>query len=54
MVSYVYILSFVPKAAELAGKGVTEAQAAFGVGLRLDTLALFSGFGSSIRTCAAS
>jgi putative MATE family efflux protein len=45
MVSYLYILSFVAKAAPLAGKGVTEAQAAFGVGLRLDTLALFSGFG---------
>jgi Na+-driven multidrug efflux pump len=45
MVSYLYILSFVAKAAPLAGNGVTEAQAAFGVGLRLDTLALFSGFG---------
>jgi putative MATE family efflux protein len=45
MVSYLYILSFVAKAAPLAGQGVTEAQAAFGVGLRLDTLALFSGFG---------
>jgi putative MATE family efflux protein len=45
MVSYLYILGFVAKAAPLADKGVTEAQAAFGVGLRLDTLALFSGFG---------
>ena len=45
MVSYLYILGFVAKAAPLAGRGVTEAQAAFGVGLRLDTLALFSGFG---------
>jgi putative MATE family efflux protein len=45
MVSYLYILRFVAKAAPLAGNGVTEAQAAFGVGLRLDTLALFSGFG---------
>ncbi len=45
MVSYLYILGFVARAAPLAGKGITEAQAAFGVGLRLDTLALFSGFG---------
>lgn len=45
MVSYLYILGFVANAAERAGKGITEAQAAFGVGLRLDTLALFSGFG---------
>jgi len=45
MVSYLYILGFVERAAPLAGDGVTEAQAAFGVGLRLDTLALFSGFG---------
>jgi len=45
MVSYLYILGFVAKAAPLAQRGVTEAQAAFGVGLRLDTLALFSGFG---------
>jgi putative MATE family efflux protein len=45
MVSYLYILSFVAKAAPLAGRSVTDAQAAFGIGLRLDTLALFSGFG---------
>jgi putative MATE family efflux protein len=45
MVSYLYILYFVAQAAPLAGRGITEAQAAFGVGLRLDTLALFSGFG---------
>lgn len=45
MGSYLYILYFVERAARLAGEGVTEAQAAFGVGLRLDTLALFSGFG---------
>jgi len=45
MASYLYILYFVGQAAPLAGRGVTEAQAAFGVGLRLDTLALFSGFG---------
>jgi MATE family multidrug resistance protein len=32
-------------AAERVGESVTNAQAAFGVGLRLDTLALFSGFG---------
>jgi Na+-driven multidrug efflux pump len=45
MASYLYILYFVGQAAPLAGRGITEAQAAFGVGLRLDTLALFSGFG---------
>jgi len=45
MASYLYLLYFVSQAAPLAGLGVTEAQAAFGVGLRLDTLALFSGFG---------
>ncbi len=45
MVSYLYLMYFVAKAAPLAGHSVTEAQAAFGVGLRLDTLALFSGFG---------
>jgi len=45
MVSYLYILYFVAEAAPLAARSVTEAQAAFGIGLRLDTLALFSGFG---------
>lgn len=45
MASYLYIIYFVGEAAPLAGRGITEAQAAFGVGLRLDTLALFSGFG---------
>jgi putative MATE family efflux protein len=58
MTSYLYVLRFVAKAAPLAAgltgaalvgeeatRHVTEAQAAFGVGLRLDTLALFAGFG---------
>lgn len=45
MVSYLYILGFVAKAAPLAGASVTDAQAAFGVGLRLDSLVLFSGCG---------
>ncbi len=45
MLSYLYTLRFVAMAAGLAGVGVTEAQAAFGVGLRLDSLALFGGFG---------
>lgn len=45
MLSYLYTLRFVAVAAPLAGIGVTEAQAAFGVGLRLDSLALFGGFG---------
>ena len=45
MVSYLYILGFVAEAAPLAGAVVTEAQAAFGVGLRLDSLVLFSGSG---------
>lgn len=45
MVSYLYILGFVAKAAPLAGVSVTDAQAAFGVGLRLDSLVLFSGCG---------
>lgn len=45
MVSYLYILYFVGVAAPLAGRAVTDAQAAYGIGLRLDTLALFSGFG---------
>ena len=45
MASYLYILYFVGQAAPLAGRAVTDAQAAYGIGLRLDTLALFSGFG---------
>jgi MATE family, multidrug efflux pump len=45
MVFYLYLLRFLAEAAPLAGEGVIEAQAAFGVGLRLDTLALFSGIG---------
>ena len=45
MVSYMYILGFVATAAPLAGDSVTDAQAAFGVGLRLDSLVLFSGCG---------
>lgn len=51
MLAYVYVLRFLARAAPLAVKSVpvtqaiTEAQAAFGVGLRLDTLALFGGFG---------
>lgn len=45
MVSYLYILGFVATAAPLAGDLVTDAQAAFGVGLRLDSLVLFSGCG---------
>ncbi len=44
MLSYLYLLRFVSTAAVKAGEGITEAQAAFGIGLRLDTLALFSGF----------
>ena len=45
MVSYLYILYFVAKAAPLVPRSISDAQAAFGIGLRLDTLALFSGFG---------
>jgi putative MATE family efflux protein len=45
MLSYLYVLRFLAVAAPLAAVGVTEAQAAFGVGLRLDSLALFGGFG---------
>lgn len=45
MVSYLYILGFVAEAAPLAGVAATDAQAAFGVGLRLDSLVLFSGSG---------
>lgn len=45
MLAYLYLLRFIAEAAPRAGVGVTEAQAAFGVGLRLDTLALFGGFG---------
>jgi len=51
MLSYLYLLRFLaeaaPRAARLlpATQAVTEAQAAFGVGLRLDTVALFGGFG---------
>ncbi len=45
MGSYLYILGFVAHAARATGVGETEAQAAFGVGLRLDSLVLFSGFG---------
>jgi putative MATE family efflux protein len=45
MASYLYVMRFLVEAAPKAGEAVTAAQAAFGVGLRLDTLALFSGFG---------
>jgi putative MATE family efflux protein len=45
MASYLYLMRFVAEAARLAGEGVVEAQAAYGVGLRLDTLALLSGIG---------
>ncbi len=60
MLSYVYLLRFLAEAAPKAAaatatataaaavpvaQAVTEAQAAFGVGLRLDTVALFGGFG---------
>jgi Na+-driven multidrug efflux pump len=45
MLSYVYVLRFLSDAAPRALVGTTEAQAAFGVGLRLDSLALFSGIG---------
>ena len=43
MVQYVYLVKFVSIAAGEHDK--VAAQAAFGIGLRLDTLALFSGFG---------
>jgi Na+-driven multidrug efflux pump len=46
MLSYLYTLRFLAEAAtHLPEVATTDAQAAFGVGLRLDTLALFSGFG---------
>ncbi len=45
MLSYLYVLRFLARAAPLAHLGTTEVQAAFGVGLRLDSLALFGGFG---------
>lgn len=45
MLSYLYVLRFLAEAAPLAGESPTDAQAAFGIGLRLDTLALFGGFG---------
>ena len=45
MAAYLYTLGFIQTAAPLAHRSVTDAQAAFGVGLRLDSLALFSGFG---------
>ena len=49
MTAYLYTLRFVEIAAPIAMPGmadaVTNAQAAFGIGLRLDSLALFSGFG---------
>ena len=52
MLSYLYMLRFLAEAAPKAAgamvpvtQAVTEAQAAFGVGLRLDTVALFGGFG---------
>jgi putative MATE family efflux protein len=47
MAQYIYVMVFVERAAVAVGgeaEGVA-AQAAFGVGLRLDTFALFSGFG---------
>lgn len=43
MCQYIYLLKFVEWAAPAAER--TAAQAAFGVGLRLDTFALFSGLG---------
>ena len=49
MAAYLYTLRFVevaaPKALPAVADAVTNAQAAFGIGLRLDSLALFSGFG---------
>lgn len=45
MLAYLYILGFVADAAPRAGVDPTDAQAAFGVGLRLDSLVLFSSFG---------
>jgi putative MATE family efflux protein len=45
MLAYLYVMRFVAEAAPKAGEVVEAAQAAYGVGLRLDTLALFSGFG---------
>jgi len=49
MAAYLYTLRFVevaaPKALPHVADAVTNAQAAFGIGLRLDSLALFSGFG---------
>ncbi len=49
MAAYIYTLRFVeiaaPRAMPAVADAVTNAQAAFGIGLRLDSLALFSGFG---------
>jgi Na+-driven multidrug efflux pump len=45
MTAYLYVMKFLADAAPLAKVSVEAAQAAFGVGVRLDTLALFSGFG---------
>jgi Na+-driven multidrug efflux pump len=45
MMAYLYLVRFLSEAAPKAGEVATQVQAAFGVGLRLDTLALFAGFG---------
>jgi putative MATE family efflux protein len=45
MVAVGYLMYFIAEAARKAGESVPAAQAAFTVGLRLETFALFSGFG---------
>jgi putative MATE family efflux protein len=45
MVAAGYLIYFIAEAAPRAGEDLAAAQAAFTIGLRLDTLALFSGFG---------
>jgi putative MATE family efflux protein len=45
MVACGYLMYFLAEAAVNAGEDLAAAQAAFSVGIRLDTLALFSGFG---------
>jgi putative MATE family efflux protein len=45
MVACLYLMYFIAKAAPLAGEDKAAVQAAFSVGLRMDTLALFAGFG---------
>lgn len=45
MVSAVYMFLSFPAAARASGEDLASVQAAFSVGVRLDTMALFSGFG---------